>query len=104
MESSGWTSAFAQAGIASSGTADSFLNASHLTRTGSVHQISALALSKLQQEAFLHSEFVEAEYNDSFKETWRQAAISKSPTFQFWDTVLRMEILGMIFCSSSCVK
>ena len=33
LESSGWVSALAQAGIANSGTADSFLKASHLTRT-----------------------------------------------------------------------
>jgi hypothetical protein len=33
LEGSGWTSALTQAGIASSGTADSFLKASHLTRT-----------------------------------------------------------------------
>jgi len=94
LESSGWTNALIQTGIASSGTADSFLKASHLTRTRHAHQLSALALSKLQHEAFLQSE---GPHNDSTKEVWRQAAITKSPTFQFWDTILRMEILGLIF-------
>lgn len=32
LEASGWTTALIQAGIASSGTADSFLQAAHLTR------------------------------------------------------------------------
>ena len=55
LESSGWTSALVQAGIVSSGTADSFLKASHLTRTRHAHQLSVLALSKLQHEVFLQS-------------------------------------------------
>ena len=76
------------------GTADSFLKASHLTRTRHAHQLSVLALSKLQHEAFLQSE---GPHDDSTKEAWRQAAITKSPTFHFWDTILRMEILGLIF-------
>lgn len=91
LESSGWTSALIQVGIATSGTADSFLKASHLTRTRHAHQLSVLALSKLQHEAFLRSEGL---YDDSTKEAWRQAAIT---TFLFWDLILRMETLGLIF-------
>lgn len=53
LEASGWTTALIQAGIASSGTADSFLQAAHLTR---MRHASVLALSKLQQNAFLQSE------------------------------------------------
>ena len=57
------------------------------------HQLSVLALSKLQHEAFLQSE---GPHDDSTKESWRQIAVTKSPTFQFWDTVLRIEILDLI--------
>ncbi|KAJ3580898.1 hypothetical protein NHX12_001242 [Muraenolepis orangiensis] len=54
LEASGWTTALTDAGVASSGTADSFLKVSHLTRTRHAHQAwSALALAKLQQDAFL---------------------------------------------------
>ena len=53
LEGSGWTTALTQANVASSGTADSFLNASHLTRTRHGHQVSLLALHKLQDDAFL---------------------------------------------------
>ena len=56
LEASGWTTALNQAGIASSGTADSFLKASHLTRTRHAHQLSVLALSKLQHDAFMQTE------------------------------------------------
>ena len=56
-----------QAGIASSGTADSFLKAAHLTRTRHGHQVCALALSKLQQDAFLSSE---ALHDEESREAW----------------------------------
>lgn len=94
LEDSGWTIALTQAGIASSGTADSFLKAAHLTRTRHGHQVCALALYKLQQDAFLSTEALHDEEN---KEAWRQEMVEKSPTFQFWDTVLTMETMGLIF-------
>ena len=94
LESSGWTTALTRAGVASSGTADSFLKAAHLTRTRHGHQISALALSKLQQDAFLYTELL---HNEEIIEACKQKMIEKSPTFQFWDTVLRMELMGLKF-------
>ncbi len=97
LELSGWTTALTQAGIASSGTADSFLKAAHLTRTRHAHQVSALALSKLQQDAFLQTE---GPHDESTQEAWRKDMIAKSPTFQYLDTVLRLEILGLIFVRS----
>ena len=63
LEDSGWTAALTQAGVASSGTADSFLKAAHLTRTRHGHQVCALALSKLQHDAFLSSESLDDEGN-----------------------------------------
>ncbi|KAK1891936.1 Ribonuclease PH [Dissostichus eleginoides] len=93
LEASGRTTALTEAGIASSGTADSFLKASHLTRTRHAHQVSALALAKLQQDAFLDM----VTDNEKTKEAWRQDMITKSPTFHYWDTILKMEILGLIF-------
>ena len=94
LEASGWTTALTQAGIASSGTGNSFLKVTHLTRTRHAHQVSALALTKLQKIAFLHTE---GPHDVNSKESWRQAMISKSATFQYWDTIFRMEILGLIF-------
>lgn len=95
LEGSGWTSELVEAGIASSGTADSFLRAPHLTRTRHAHQVTALALNKLQQDAFDCSDHRNAE--EGAKEAWRQDMINKSPTFQYWDTILNMEILGLMF-------
>ena len=64
-----------EAGIASSGTADSFLKALHLSRTRHVHQVTALALAKLQDDAFLHTE---REHSEEAKEAWRQEMVEKS--------------------------
>jgi len=91
LESSGWTAALTQAGIASSGTADSFLKASHLTKTRYAHQVSAAALAKLQEEAY-------ASTGASLsKQAWKENMSKQSPMFQYWDTVLELELLGLVF-------
>ena len=52
LEDSGWTGALTQAKIASSGTADSFLKASHVTRTRRAHQITASSLYLLLRKVY----------------------------------------------------
>ncbi len=41
LDGSGWTRALLEAGIVTSGRADSFLKASHLTKTHHAHQVTA---------------------------------------------------------------
>ena len=77
--------------VASSGTADSFLKVSHLTRIRHIHQITLLTLQKLQKEAFLQSRSNQSE------STWRNDMQTKSPTFMYWDLILRYETLILIF-------
>ena len=79
------------AGIATSGTVHSFLKVSHLARTGHAHQVTVAALTQLQRQAFSLAGDLE-----NF-ETWRLGMIKLSPTFQFWDTVLRLELLILMF-------
>ena len=52
LEDSGWIAALTESGVATAGKSNSFLTASHLTRTRRVHQVTLLALSKLQREAW----------------------------------------------------
>ena len=52
LAGSGWTTALTDANITTSGTADSFLKSSHLTRTLHAHQITCVALHTLQHQAF----------------------------------------------------
>ena len=95
LNGSGWTEILTEAEIATSGTVDSFLKSSHVTRTRHVHQISALTLSKLQKDAFLGEN---AGLLDEEKfEKWRVTMTETSPTFKYWDMVLRIEIQILIF-------
>ena len=48
LESSGWTTVLTEAEVASSGVAESFRKASHLTRTRHAHQVTLLTLSNLR--------------------------------------------------------
>jgi hypothetical protein len=52
LQNSGCTEAIVEAGIASAGTAESFLTASSITRTRQMHQITACALYKLKMAAY----------------------------------------------------
>ena len=52
LDGSGWTDVLVQAEVANSGTADSFLKASHITRTRHAHQVTAATLFILQKQAF----------------------------------------------------
>jgi len=51
-EDSGWTGAPAEAGVASVGTADSFVSAASVTKTRHAHQVTACSLYKLLQSAY----------------------------------------------------
>ncbi|KAK5852480.1 hypothetical protein PBY51_023945 [Eleginops maclovinus] len=47
LQESGWTGALVEAGVASSGTAESFLSAASITETRQAHQITACSLYQL---------------------------------------------------------
>ena len=81
LDGSGWTNVITQAGIASSGTADSFLKASHLTRTRYAHQVTDLALAKLQKDAY---QYTKEAYSTKDENEWRLEMVEKSPKFQYF--------------------
>jgi len=92
LEGSGWVSVLTQSGVALSGTAESFLNASHLMKTRIAHQVNALALAVLQERAFL-------KIGNSFstQQEWKESMKQTCPMFLYWDTVLSLELTGFIF-------
>ena len=102
LDQSGWTTALCEAGIATAGVVDSFLKVSHLTRTRRSHQITALVLSMLQQDAWKGA--MRATDQEVSFEEWRQLMITKCPTFQYWDLILEFEILVMIFVRAHRIK
>ena len=89
LEDSGWTASLTEAGIASSGTAESFLKVTHLARTRPAHQVTVLALHKLQREAFLQSPG--PVHDEEAFEQWKTSTREQSPTFHFRDMILRLE-------------
>ncbi len=52
LDGTGWTNALAQAEVATIGTADSFIYASHVARTRRAHQVTASSLYGFQRQAF----------------------------------------------------
>uniref|UniRef100_A0A0L8FV64 Uncharacterized protein n=1 Tax=Octopus bimaculoides TaxID=37653 RepID=A0A0L8FV64_OCTBM len=51
-KSSGWTTVSDEAGIATSGTTDSFLSATSVTKTRRVHQVTSCSLYQLKKRAY----------------------------------------------------
>jgi len=76
LEGSRWTNALVQAGIASSGTIDSFPKVLHLAEL--LTRWTTLALAKLQEDAIVQSA---EEQNDAPQEARKQEMAIQSPTF-----------------------
>ncbi len=91
LEGSGWTTALTEAEVSSTGTAASFLKCVHLTRTRHAHQVTVLTLQKLQHEAFMQSGC------DESGEAWVSKMCERSPTFKYWNLILKYETLILIF-------
>ena len=88
--------ALVPANVASSAIADSFLTVTPLTKTRYAHQAIAVTLSKLQVDAFLKSSGNEAFIEEKFKRSHNEM-LCKIATYQFWDIVLRLQILTLTF-------
>ena len=102
MQGSGWVQALVQAKITSAGTADSFLRASHVSRTRRAHQVTAAALFTLQQHAYNH-------YIDQLDDVgteqlefadWCQRKAETCPQFHYWATVLQLELTVLVYARS----
>ena len=95
LQDSGWTNALEQANLATAGTADSFLKASHVGKTLYAHQVTAYALYCLMYKAFHARD--EPKFLHRTFENWRSQKESVSPSFLFWSITLRFEITVMLF-------
>ena len=98
IDCSGRTNVRTQAGIASSGTTESFLSFSYVTRSCHAHQVNAVVLRKLQKEASLT---LQPEAEEESEEAWLQEMVRKSLTFQYRDTILKLEFLVLLFVSKA---
>ena len=102
LKESGWTAVLTEAGIASSGTAESFLAASSaITKTRFAHQVTACVLYKLLQCAYDQYRNDDPSDSDIHEfEYWRTEKERTHPQFQFWSQVLTIEILILVFIRS----
>ena len=101
IEDSGWTSVLLQAGVTTPGTADSFLKASHVSRTSHAHQVTVAALYILMDKAYkTYREGVdEGEEPKSFSD-WRKQAELEGPQFYYWSLTLHFQLTILIFVRS----
>ena len=85
LQSSGWTSAIVEADIDSSGTAESYLSASSVTRTRKAHQITASCLNKAVNDAYEYycNEAGTIAGTILTFEDWCQKRLKESPQFHF---------------------
>lgn len=97
LEDSGWTRALVQANVASPGTADSFVKASHITKTRHAHQVTSASLYVLLQNAYVAS--TESAEPVPFEE-WCVQRASHSAQFDYWLKTLSLEILLLLFVRS----
>ena len=100
LEGSGWKEALIQAEIATPGTADSFLHATHVARTRAAHQVSVSALYILQQRAYSHYCREETEEKHVNFEEWCHQRTESFPQFQYWATIMELELLILVFVRS----
>ena len=101
LESSGWTGALVQACVPTSGKADSFLKAAHITRTKRAHQVTAcflyLALEEAHQE---HVKTTEPNTEPMGLEDWCTFQQESQPMFKFWSLVLQLQLTILVFVRS----
>ena len=95
LSGSGWAEVMCNAGVATQGVAESFLSASHVTRTRRAHQVTAASLHILMSKAY--SEY-QAKSRENEQENllsieeWKDAMAKKSPQFHYWSSVLNLEL------------
>jgi hypothetical protein len=98
LEGSGWITILTEAEVGSSGISQSFLKASHLTRTRYAHQVTLLSLYTLLMEAY-------AKFDQSVPfEIWKERMKVESPTFYFWHLIMQLEIQVLMFVRAHRTK
>lgn len=104
LQDSGWTGALAEAGVASSGTADSFLSAASVTKTRQAHQVTACVLYKLMKLAYAEyctDDQLSGDSTESMNfQDWCERRKQESPQFNYWYLILSMELVILIFIRS----
>ena len=95
IDGRGWTSALVAAEAATGGVAESFIKATHVTRTRRVHQVTAACLFILQSKVYIEPlENVEEplQFTD-----WVDKMSQDRLQFLYWNRVLFLELCVLQF-------
>ena len=99
LENSGWTNVLVQAKLASPGVADSFLKASHVTRSRHAHQVTVCVLQILLENAY--EKYKKTENNNLLTmEDWKIEKMKSIPMFHYWLLSQKFEMLYLVFVRS----
>ena len=102
LQGSGWVQALVQAEITSAGKADSFLRASHMSRTRKAHQVTAAALYILQLHTYNH--YIDQLGDDCEEQLefddWCQQNAEICQQFLCWITALQLEVTVLVYVHS----
>ena len=91
---SGWTNVLTQAGIATPGTADSFLKGAHVIRTRHAHHVTSSALSIMLRTAY-DTYCLDTSESLPFDD-WCVKQVEASPQFHYWYMVMHLECLMLV--------
>ena len=101
LDGSGWTGALVLAGVATHGTADSYLKVTHVTRTRRTHQVTACSLYLLMKKAYtLYSNQFDDGQEPLSLDEWCTEQADLSPQFQFWFIILQLQLTILIYVRS----
>ena len=102
LEDSGWTNALVQADIASSGTANSFVNARHVTKTRHAHQVTAASLYTLLHQAYSEDCTSNDDDNTALPDfqVWCLQRAKVIVHFDYWLKTLPLELLLLRYIRS----
>lgn len=95
LSGSGWTVALTKACVTTSGSAESFLGAAHITKTRYAYQVTALALYTL----LLNAKTSQDDLSSSLDE-WIQQQCKAQPQFLYWYKTLQLELTALAFVRS----
>ena len=89
-----------QEGVASAGTADSFIKAARVTRTRHAPQVTASSLYILLKKTYAKEKTIEMENELPEFVRWCNERCSESTMFFFWYTTLQIELILLLFVRS----
>ena len=100
LEGSGWVEALHQANIATLGVAESFLKATHVTRTRHAHHVTACVLYAMLKDAYEKDQNENIGHNCINFLDWCHQRKEESPQFLYWWTCLEIELNSFEFVRS----